>query len=224
MSNHFNLLILCLLRKSNNSALSQVRGFQGTLQLDGVELLDIDYGEATAQNFGLRFIEQGYLTMSWNQESVQDEAVLFSLVLKANENRMLSEVLSVNDRYTMAESYKAPSVLADISLGEGEETSALGIEFTTGLADGPVFELYQNTPNPFVERTMISFNLPEASKAMITISDASGRVLHLIKGEYGAGYNTVHVTKTMLQGASGVLSYTIKAGEHTATRQMIVLQ
>ena len=192
--------------------LSQVKGFQGTLQLQGVALLDIEYAEATAENFGLRFMEQGYLTMSWNAPSVQSDAVLFSLVIKANDNRMLHEALSINDRYTMAESYNE------------DQTTELGIDFTTTLADGPVFELYQNSPNPFRETTLISFNLPQASEAMITISDASGKVLHIIKGEYGAGYNTVNVTKTMLQGASGVVSYTLQSDKYTATRQMIVVE
>ncbi|MEO0873348.1 MAG: T9SS type A sorting domain-containing protein, partial [Bacteroidota bacterium] len=173
---------------------------------------------------------QGLLTMSWNcGDALQcvrttSSSVLFSLVIRATDNRQLSEVLSINDRYTVSEAYEAPSVLADISLTEGEEVQALGIEFTKGLATGPVFELYQNSPNPFWEGTLISFNLPEDSKATLTISDASGQVLQIIRGEYAAGYNTINVTKGQLQGASGVLSYTLETSEHKAARQMIVVE
>ncbi|MEL7423044.1 MAG: T9SS type A sorting domain-containing protein, partial [Bacteroidota bacterium] len=127
-------------------------------------------------------------------------------------NRRLSEVLSINDRYTISESYR------------GDQTTELGIEFINDLATGPVFELYQNSPNPFREGTLIGFNLPEDSKATLTISDASGQVLQIIRGEYAAGYNTINVTKSQLQGASGVLSYTIQTSKHTATRQMIVVE
>ncbi|MEO0724985.1 MAG: T9SS type A sorting domain-containing protein, partial [Bacteroidota bacterium] len=210
--------------------LSQIKGYQGTLELEGAELIDIEYGIAEAGNFGLPFIEQGYLTMSWNcRDALQcvpttSNPVLFSLVIRATDNQMLSEALSINDRYTVSEAYSAPSVLADISLTEGEEVQALGLEFTKSLATGPVFELYQNSPNPFREGTLISFNLPEDSKATLTISDASGQVLQIVRGEYAAGYNTINVTKSHLQGASGVLSYTIQTSEYTATRQMIVVE
>ena len=133
-------------------------------------------------------------------------------MIRATENRNLSEVLSINDRYTIAESYR------------GEQTTDLSIKFTEGLATGPEFELYQNSPNPFQAETLISFNLPEDSKATLTISDASGKVLQIIRGEYAAGYNTINVSKEQLQGASGVLSYTLTAGEHTTTKQMVVVK
>ncbi|MEL6973744.1 MAG: T9SS type A sorting domain-containing protein, partial [Bacteroidota bacterium] len=196
--------------------LSQIKGYQGTLQLEGAELLDIEYALAQAENFGLLFVDQGLITMSWNRIDaiyrIGNADVLFSLVIRATDNRMLSEVLSINDRYTIAESYR------------GDQTTELGIEFTQSLTTGPVFELYQNSPNPFREGTLISFNLPEDSKATLTISDASGQELQIIRGEYAAGYNTINVTKSQLQGASGVLSYTIQTSEYMATRQMIVVE
>ncbi|MEM7299135.1 MAG: hypothetical protein AAF391_12825, partial [Bacteroidota bacterium] len=61
-------------------------------------------------------------------------------------------------------------------------------------------------------------------KATVTINDAAGQVIRVIRGEYAAGYHTINVTKSMLQGASGVLSYTVEVGKHKATRQMIVVQ
>ncbi|MEL6833466.1 MAG: T9SS type A sorting domain-containing protein [Bacteroidota bacterium] len=68
------------------------------------------------------------------------------------------------------------------------------------------------------------FNLPEDAEATLTISDASGRVLTVLRGDYAAGYNTVNVTKDMVQGASGVLSYTITAGEYTTTKKMVAVK
>ncbi|MEL6831739.1 MAG: T9SS type A sorting domain-containing protein, partial [Bacteroidota bacterium] len=198
--------------------LNQIKGYQGTLQIEGAELVDIEYALAEEGNFGLPFIDQGLLTMSWNcGDALQcvrttSSSVLFSLVIRATDNRQLSEVLSINDRYTISESYR------------GDQTTELGIEFTQGLATGPVFELYQNSPNPFREGTLISFNLPEDSKATLTISDASGQVLQIIRGEYAAGYNTINVQKSQLLGASGVLSYTLETSEHKAARQMIVVE
>jgi hypothetical protein len=178
-----------------------------------VELIDIEYGQAQAGNFGLRFVDQGMITTSWNWEGAATAADhLFSLVLRATEDQPLREALSISSRYTEAEAYRA-----------GELTD-LGIEFTHGWNVAAEFALYQNTPNPFAAATLIGFNLPEDAAATVTINDASGRVLRVIKGDYAAGYNTINVTKQDLQGATGVLSYTIEAGEHRATRQMIVVE
>ena len=152
------------------------------------------------------------ITTSWNWEGAATAADhLFSLVLLATEDQSLLEALSISSRYTAAEAYRS-----------GELTD-LGIEFANGWNVVAEFELYQNTPNPFAAATLIGFNLPEDATATVTINDASGRVLTIIKGDYAAGYNSINVTKQMIQGATGVLSYTVTSGEFTATKQMIVV-
>ena len=162
--------------------------------------------------------------MSWNKpadaKAMADEAVLFSLVIQATEDQMLSEALAINDRYTMSEAYETLPQGGDVAARQ----RGLGVEFTQGWAAGPVFELYQNTPNPFQSETMISFNLPEDAEVTLTINDAAGRVLTVVRGDYAAGYNTVNVSKDMIQGATGVLSYTINTSDHSATKSMVVVK
>lgn len=211
-----------------------VSGFQGTLQLQGAALLDIEYSAdsfegAQAEHFGWRFAEQGFLTMSWNKsadaKALVDE-VLFSLVIRATEDQLLSEALNVNSRYTPAEAYLAGNTMElQLAFALGEEE----------VADAGNY-LYQNIPNPFQRETMISFQLAEAAAVSLTINDAAGRVLTVLRGDYPAGYNTIAVTKEMVQGATGVLSYTInarpnqptglngKAENYTATKSMVVIK
>jgi hypothetical protein len=100
----------------------------------------------------------------------------------------------------------------------------LGIQFSESTVAAAGFELYQNTPNPFSAETLIGFNLAEDAEAIVTISDASGRVLTQLRGDYAAGYNTLNITKEMIQGATGVLTYTVTAGEFTATKKMIAVK
>ncbi|MGH1438440.1 MAG: hypothetical protein ACRBG0_28700, partial [Lewinella sp.] len=52
--------------------MSTVEGFQGTLNLNGAELVDIEYGVASAENFGLRYAAEGAITMSWNENGGTD--------------------------------------------------------------------------------------------------------------------------------------------------------
>jgi len=85
------------------------------------------------------------------------------------------------------------------------------------------FELYQNTPNPFYEQTLIGFNLPEASEATLSIYDASGRTLHVIEGDFEKGYNNVQVDRDVLN-APGILYYRLVTPTRHATKKMMYIK
>lgn len=186
-----------------------VEGFQFTLNLDekGLELVDLISGVVGEENFGI-FAKEGVVTASWNGES--KGGVLFSLVLRAKTNTTLSEVINLNSRYTAAEAYK------------GGEVINVGLNFNTSKVSAN-YELYQNTPNPFVGETIIGFNLPIEGAATVTIQDVTGRTLKIINGQYAKGYNQINLKSTELT-ATGVLTYTLKAADFTATRKMIVVE
>jgi hypothetical protein len=190
-----------------------VSGYQFTFELgDGIELLGVKDGIAKEENFGFALLDDGALTTSWNESAPRtlgSEEELFTLVLRAKTDATLSEELSVSSRYTVAEAYNQNNQLLNVQLAFGDETTAS-------------FELYQNVPNPFTGVTRIGFRLPEATSATLMIMDVSGKVLRVIKGEYGAGYNEINVTD--LGGASGVLYYKLDTPTHTATRKMIILE
>jgi hypothetical protein len=191
--------------------MASVTGFQGTLNLNGAELVDIEYGAATAENFGLRYAAEGQITTSWNGKATSED-VLFSLVIRPTADADLSDIINVSSRYTAAEAY-----------GNGN-TMNVGVNFSNGEVAAAGFEMFQNTPNPFAVETLIGFNLPQDAEVTLTINDASGRVLTVLRGDYAAGYNTINVSKSQVQGATGVLSYTVTAGEFTATKTMIAVK
>jgi hypothetical protein len=240
MNGQFNFAVENLLVKAGNEytvaftglEMAAITGFQGTLNLNGAELVAIEYGAAKAENFGMRYADQGHITTSWHVDGgdamhrVSKEDVLFSLVIRATVDAELSDVISVSSRYTVAEAYR-----------QGELTE-LGIVFSSKDALQSVFTLYQNTPNPFSTETLIGFNLPdrqaglpdrqaglpEDATVVLTISDMSGRVLTTLRGDYTAGYQSIRIDRSMLQGANGILSYTLTAGDFTATKKMVVLK
>jgi hypothetical protein len=193
------------------SDLAGIQGYQGTLTFDrnAVELVDIVYGVAKEENFGLRYANEGVITTSWNGEANND--VAFSLVLRAKADTELSKVLGVSSRYTVAEAYN-----------RNDQVLNLGIQFSTGTVASVGFELYQNVPNPFKGQTVIGFNLPVANDVTLTISDMTGRVLKLVRNNYDAGYNTIILNSNDLP--AGVLNYTLKSGEFVATKKMVVVE
>ncbi|MBK9492015.1 MAG: T9SS type A sorting domain-containing protein [Haliscomenobacter sp.] len=189
--------------------LKNVQGYQFALNVDQskVELMDIEYGVAKAENFGV-FKQEGLITTSWN--SKYEPGTLFTLVLRAKADAKLSTALSLN-RVVAPEAYSQ----ANEQLG-----IALDFQGLTSATEG--YELLQNTPNPFNEETLIGFKLPKATTATLSIRDVKGALLYKVEGNYAKGNNQLTVKMEQL-GASGVLYYTLETNDFTATKKMVLL-
>jgi hypothetical protein len=85
---------------------------------------------------------------------------------------------------------------------------------------GVGFELYQNQPNPFVNKTLIGFHLPEATEATLTIFDETGRMLFTQKGQFGKGYNAIAIDRALLN-TTGMMYYKLETATDAATKKMI---
>lgn len=91
------------------------------------------------------------------------------------------------------------------------------------------YELYQNYPNPFNPETNISFYLPVDKKVSLIIYDVSGReVVRLIdEQELPKGKHTVVWDGRDKYGnrvASGTYFYTLKFGNFTKTKKMMLIK
>ncbi|MBI5914869.1 MAG: T9SS type A sorting domain-containing protein [Bacteroidetes bacterium] len=187
-----------------------VFGYQFTLNFDtkSLEMVEVQPGVATEQNFGFTLLDKGAITASWDGSANAND--LFSIEFHAKADGKLSDMLSINSRFTAAEAYRTNGDLLDVQLS-----------FKTSAAQR--FELYQNTPNPFKGSTTVGFNLPRAGVASLTITDVSGKVLRAFEREFAAGYNEVQLSSNELP-ASGILYYTLKSATETATKKMIVVE
>lgn len=201
----------------SSDQLDQVLGYQYTLSFDhaAMELKDIAYGILQEQNLGLTHLDEGMITVSWNdpagQASAESTADLLTLTFRAYQSGQLSEMLGVSSRYTMAEAYDLSGQLQDVA-----------INFGSGKVTGVGYELYQNLPNPFMTQTVIGFNLPQAAQGQMILRDSKGKVLQIVKGDYAKGYNMIRFERDNLP--TGVIYYTLKSGEFTATRRMIIVE
>jgi len=187
-------------------------GYQFTLNFDNqaLEFEGIQAGVAGEENFGLTFLDEGSITTSWNGDATGDD--LFGLTFKAKANANLSDLVSVSSRYTKAEAYNQNGEMLDVSLA-----------FSNGKVANKEFELYQNTPNPFSSETVIGFNLKQEGNATLTVHDVSGKILRVVEGNYAEGYNEVRISSTNLP-STGVLYYTLKTADDTASRKMILMK
>lgn len=103
-----------------------------------------------------------------------------------------------------------------------------GTETAVGINNGIFtqpgkYSLDQNYPNPFNPATVISYNLPEASKVTLKVYDILGReAAVLVNGIQNAGRHNITFNANGL--ASGVYIYRIEAGSFTQTKKMILLK
>ena len=204
--------------------LNNIQGYQFTLNYEGLELVDIEYGLAKEENFG--FLEKGILTTSWHLPSRQtvDQAKdepLFTLVVRSQKDAKLSDLLRINSRYTQAEAYSATNELLDVAL-TFEDGNGRHLEDSFHLRPD-AFHLEQNQPNPWSDKTSIGFQMPQAGEVMLGLYDAQGRQLRLIRNYYEAGAHQVEISREDLP-AVGIIYYTLSTQGFTATRKMILLK
>jgi hypothetical protein len=83
--------------------------------------------------------------------------------------------------------------------------------------------LYQNHPNPFNSKTVISYQLKVTRHTDLSIYNALGqKITTLVSEKQEAGYHTVEWDAR--NASSGVYFYKIKAGEFSQLRKMILVK
>lgn len=90
-------------------------------------------------------------------------------------------------------------------------------------ANPSAFELANNYPNPFNPSTVISYQLSISSDIVLKVFDISGRLITtLVNDHQVAGKHKVTFNASSL--ASGIYFYTLKSGEQSQTKRMILIR
>ncbi|MCE1164235.1 MAG: T9SS type A sorting domain-containing protein [Bacteroidetes bacterium] len=85
------------------------------------------------------------------------------------------------------------------------------------------FELYQNYPNPFNPSTNIRFDVKNASTVSLKVYDIRGREVSAPVNEYlKTGSYSVSFDASKL--SSGIYFYTLRAGDFSQTKQMLLVK
>ncbi len=189
----------------NFKGAERVQGYQFTMNFNGLEVVDIVPGtDMKLDNFGV--FADAITT------SVDGAANEFAVTFRATKAGQISNMLGVSSRITKAEGYSLTNDRLDVAF---RFNGAAG-----SVISGVGFELYQNQPNPFVNKTFIGFHLPEAANATLRIFDETGRMVFTQNGEFAKGYNTISVDRALLN-TTGLLYYTLETATDSATKKMI---
>jgi hypothetical protein len=199
---------------------ASISGYQFTMKYDvnTLSFAGIESGALTVNgaNIGTSRIDEGMITMSWNDVSgdavsVEAGVALFTMTFDVVGNAKASQAININSVMTRAEAYD-----------EDVEVKALTLEFRNGSSTVEVFELYQNVPNPFKGATVVGYTLPSEMPAVLTVYDVSGKVLLVKDLDGNKGYNEEKISRAELNGA-GVLYYQLDAADYTATKRMVLI-
>jgi hypothetical protein len=178
-----------------------LKGFQFTMLLNGLEAVGaVESGSVTASNFGLVFGDAATVSIDGAQE--------FTLRFRATKSGKLSEMLGVSGSITRAEAYGDAGRLW------------ISFRFSGKTIAGVGFELYQNQPNPFVNKTFVGFFLPEAAEATLSVYDETGRVVYQQKGQFAKGENSIALDRALIN-TTGMLYYKLETSTDSATKKMI---
>jgi hypothetical protein len=179
----------------------ELKGFQFTATLNGLTALGtVNAENVTENNFNL--LPAGAMAVSI------DGAQGFTVRFRADKAGKLSEMLGVSGSITRAEAY-------------GQEgRMGVALRFGGKTISGVGFELYQNQPNPFVNKTFIGFYLPEAAEATLSVFDETGRVVYQQKGQFAKGENTISLDRALINTV-GLLYYKLETSTDSATKKMI---
>jgi hypothetical protein len=170
-------------------SLKGCEGFSFTMRYDAdnLELINLDENSALLENSLITTAQIGSE---------------FKATFRAKSDVTLSKSIFINSDIT-----KAEAVVND-------ESYDVALEFQ---AKNTSFELFQNQPNPFHDATKISFILPIESRAKITISDLTGRIVKVIENDFPKGYNELIINDLQ---TSGILQYTLETPTNRATKKM----
>ena len=134
------------------------------------------------------------------------------LVVRAKTGITVSEHLRLTSAGVASKAFKA----------NGEEAALDLVFLPRNFKQGEVL-LHANKPNPFRERTVIAFTLPEAMQATLFIQDMNGRVVKRIEGAYEKGYHEIVLQADDLS-AEGVLIYTLQTPGSAKTGKMVLVR
>jgi len=198
-----------------------------TLQFQNLNITNTVLPLDASGNFGTFQIAQGELRTLWSvAQGVTLPGIqpMYRVQFKVLKGGMkLSEVVSFDPTILSAIAYTTPLAQREVQL-IFTDYKQTGLPFaTTQPGDFGSFDLLQNRPNPFSDRTAIGFILPKACDAQLRVFDISGRELWRSDKTYPAGYHEEIIRLDELD-ATGVLFYELTTPEGKQTRKMMAVR
>jgi hypothetical protein len=194
-----------------------LRGLQLAFSLDELQLVDIKRGAMNIRSNDVANVDNE-LKMSYANaigDYAQANDVLYTLVVRATSNGLLSEMIAISDKSLNAEAY----------IGKDLKVGSVEIEWRDDEVVVPVELLVANSisPNPWRSQADINFEIPREGAVSLTVRDVSGRVLYTKSDSFSAGKQSFTITNDDVK-VTGILLYELKFGKQVVNKKMIRIE
>ena len=201
--------------KLGEGDINTVHGLQLELQFNEriVDVTGLSAGGVSLDKSNY-IINEGTVKISWNSNEaikLSEDRALFYINIKTKTKNQFRNLFEVNEDLIASEFIDEQLEVRSVELSFGEE------DLVTNT-----FKLFQNRPNPFSEKTTVSFYLPENGNGTIRVFDTEGRLVMQRKDQYSRGYNELELD---FQGVehNGILYLNFISGNHTANMKMVLI-
>jgi hypothetical protein len=167
--------------------------------------------------------------LSWNTASEKNNSGFE--VLRSTDSKLFTKIGFVHGNGTSSESKVYTYVDKNVSGTMYYKLKQIDFDGTykysktvVASSSKPVeFSLSQNYPNPFNPTTTISYSIPTDNFVSLKVYNVLGNeVATLVNGQITSGAHNINFNASNL--ASGVYYYTIKTGNFTSTKKLMLLK
>ncbi len=195
----------------------QVAGLQASIEVAaGARILGLRSDAVAISDSDYAISEDGReIVISWTAPegvTVADQSMI-ELIVSVPADMQDTEWMSVTE-----------TVDAELYTLAGDEIEATAIQLSQAeeLPIAAAFEMMQNSPNPFIGSTEVSFYTPAAGDVQLSVFDLAGRQLHTETRYFETGWNKVTISSDYLEGA-GVYIYEMNSGTEIVRKKMMAI-
>jgi hypothetical protein len=192
-----------------------LNGIQFELNTPGFDIQEVISGKIEVESQLMHAVDDKSLKMSWLKalpaELIEGDR-LFTLKMKAKENGLISQMLSVHKETLAPEAYVGPD------LRVAEVVLKCNTYDQNSLHSASLIIV----PNPMVDQATIYFNPSQNGDAHIEFYNTSGQLIYQFNRQFQKGTNRVVFSKTDLGLKSGVIFIRIEGKDGTVVKRVIL--
>ncbi len=170
--------------------LANIAAFQFTLETDPDVLSSVNVQPNLVPAKFIALPGENRVTASWHNPVLLNSNIqgknahykALTLVYTAVKSGKLSDVLHLTSSVTGAEAYTRDLETLDAEL-----------QFKKGAPTKKSVELFAARPNPVRDRFIASYYLPQDGTAVLTLTDATGRVMQSVQADGAEGYHETEI-------------------------------
>lgn len=181
-------------------------------------------GLQESAHFNTLNTSQGKLSFAWYDETLggvtlADSAAIFTIQLEVISDSENTAVV-ISDMPTPIEVINTDSEEIEITTFSG--TIELAIPTSTQNIVPKTVGLSQNSPNPFHDVSVVSVSFEEATPAILSLYDTTGKILFQKKGNFPQGTYVWKISRFDLPVA-GIYYYQVQTERQTLARKLSIV-